>query len=300
MLNHCYRSFLDVDKTHRARLPSLSQDKQDALVETEARLTWLFTEEIMHGLLRSGPITQNVIRYIEAQLKKKNPFVDFPTTMFIPLAFVKNQRDSRRMFFEQLEKHDKTPYRLVRVGDCFYASDNGSSSFSMQSDLLIEGEEEDKDDDNDDPDETISLFDGEGLNITTDSRKKSSRKNDSDSGNDSDSDSEGSGSSTIDGEEEEQQSDEFCQGLGISILEPETPDEDDTNTVKLEPVRPQLYWLLLIPQAQNVQIYFYSKMQQSVNRSEIIRVTKSMVNEVMERTNKMSLLQYLHEARRCR
>jgi hypothetical protein len=299
MLTHCYRSFLDADKTHRARLPSLSQDKQDALVETEARLTWLFTEEIMHGLLRSGPITQNVIRYIEAQLKKKNPFVDFPTTMFIPLAFVKSQRDSRRMFFEQLEKHDKTPYRLVRVGDCFYASDNGSGSFSMQSDLLVEGDEEGNDDDDDDPDETISLFDGEGLNITTDSRKKSSSKNNYNSN--SDSDSEGSGSSTInDDDEEEQQSDEFCQGLGISILEPETPDEDDTNTVKLEPVKPQLYWLLLIPQAQSVQIYFYSKMQQSVNRSEIIRVTKSMVNEVMERTNKMSLLQYLHETRRCR
>lgn len=258
------------------------------MVETEARLTWLFTEEIMHGLLRSGPITQNVIRYIEAQLKKKNPFVDFPTTMFIPLAFVKNQRDSRRMFFEQLEKHDKTPYRLVRVGDCFYASDNGSNSFALPSDLLV-GQDADQDDE-DEMDETISLFDGEGLNITTDRRKKASSKTSSDSD-----------SGTVHGQEdEEQQSDEFCQGLGISILEPETPDEDDSHTVKSEPVRPQLYWLLLIPQAQNVQIYFYSKMQQAVNRSEIIRVTKSMVNEVMERTNKMSLLQYLHETRRCR
>ncbi|GAN01005.1 hypothetical protein MAM1_0004d00434 [Mucor ambiguus] len=281
---HHQASFLDAEKTHRARLPSLSQDKQDALVETEARLTWLFTEEIMHGLLRSGPITQNVIRYIEAQLKKKNPFVDFPTTMFIPLAFVKNQRDSRRMFFEQLEKHDKTPYRLVRVGDCFYASDNGSNSFALPSDLLAE-QEADKQG-RGEMDETMSLFDGEGLNITTDRHKKTS--SDSDSG-------------TVHGkeEDEEQQSDEFCHGLGISILEPETPDEDDSHTVKPEPVRPQLYWLLLIPQAQNVQIYFYSKMQQAVNRSEIIRVTKSMVNEVMERTNKMSLLQYLHETRRC-
>jgi hypothetical protein len=98
----------------------------------------------------------------------------------------------------------------------------------------------------------------------------------------------------------EQGSDEFCEGLGISILEPETPDEEEVDAAKQEPLRPQLYWLLLIPQAQNVQIYFYSKMQQSVNRSEIIRVTKSMVNEVMERTNKMSLLQHLHDTRRCR
>lgn len=260
---------MDANKTHRARLPSLSQDKQDALVETEARLTWLFTEEIMHGLLRSGPITQNVIRYIEAQLKKKNPFVDFPTTMFIPLAFVKNQKDSRRMFFEELEKHDKSPYRLVRVGDCFYASDNGSNSnLVSKQDLLEEDDDE-------------SLFDGEGLNITTDvSRKKSA--------------------SAV-AAEGEQGSDEFCEGLGISILEPETPDEEDLEmNTKDEPMRTQLYWLLLIPQVQNVQIYFYSKMQQSVNRSEIIRITKSMVNEVMERTNKMSLLQYLHDTRRCR
>lgn len=217
----------------------------------------------MHGLLRSGPITQNVIRYIEAQLKKKNPFVDFPTTMFIPLAFVKSQKESRRMFFEELEKHSNSPYRLLRVGDCFYASDNGTNSNLVSKQELLE-----EDDDE-------SLFDGEGLNITTDSRK-----------------------TTVDGE---QGSDEFCHGLGISILEPETPDEEEVDVIaKQEPMRPQLYWLLLIPQAQNVQIYFYSKMQQSVNRSEIIRVTKSMVNEVMERTNKMSLLQSLHDTRRCR
>ncbi|KAI9279991.1 hypothetical protein BY458DRAFT_337791 [Sporodiniella umbellata] len=233
---HHQASFLDVDKTHRARLPSLSQDKQDALVETEARLTWLFTEEIMHGLLRSGPVTQSVIRYIEAQLKKKNPFVDFPTTMFIPLAFVKNRKDSRRLFLKELEKHNNTPYRLIRVGDCFYASDNGQIQL----------------------DTADSMFDG--LNITAD----------------------------------EESNDEYCQGLGISILEPYMEDE-----VKQEPIHPQLYWLLLIPQAQSVQIYFYSKMQQSVNRSEIIRVTKYMVNEVMERTNQLTLLQHLHDTRVC-
>ncbi|KAG1062214.1 hypothetical protein G6F42_027476 [Rhizopus arrhizus] len=125
----------------------------------------------MHGLLRSGPITQNVIRYIEAQLKKKNPFVDFPTTMFIPLAFVKNQRDSRRMFFEQLEKHDKTPYRLVRVGDCFYASDNGSNSFALPSDLLAEAA--------DDKEDNVSLFDGEvtmAVSMVKTRKKKKSSK----------------------------------------------------------------------------------------------------------------------------
>ena len=233
------------------------------MIETEARLNWLFTEEIMHGLLRSGPITQNVIRYIEAQLKKKNPFVDFPTTTLIPMAFVKSQKESRRTFYEELEKHSNSPYRLVRVGDCFYASDNGSNSTIVnRNHLLIEDDE--------------SLFDGEGLNITTDHRPQKKMPGG------------------------EQGSDEFCEGLGISILEPETPDEEEHEVVNEEPLRPQLYWLLLIPQAQNVQIYFYSKLQQSVNRSEIIRVTKVMVNEVMERTNKMTLLQHLHDTRRCR
>jgi hypothetical protein len=240
----------------------------------------------MHGLLRSGPITQNVIRYIEAQLKKKNPFVDFPTTTFIPLAFVKNQKDSRRMFFEELEKHNNTPYRLVRVGDCFYASDNGTTSSlaQQQHDILDE-----------DVENGSSIFDGEGLNITTDHRDTSKRIV---LGDDEDEEE----SIVSEGGDEQGSSDEFCQGLGISILETETPDEEDeVGTVRQqEPVRPQLYWLLLIPQAQSVQIYFYSKMQQSVNRSEIIRVTKSMVNEVMERTNKMSLLQYLNDTRRCR
>ncbi|CAO3698734.1 unnamed protein product [Rhizopus microsporus] len=254
-------SFLDDDKAHRARLPSLGQDKQDALVETEARLTWLFTEEIMHGLLRSGPITENVIRYIEAQLKKKNPFVDFPTTMFIPLAFVKNQKESRRIFFEEIEKQNNTPYRLIRVGDCFYASDNESEPMhiSLRHNMDEEG----------------YMFDGYGLNITTSIRRE--RQSDDD----------------------DRSNDEYCEGLGISILEPEISEENTRQIVKQEPVHPQLYWLLLIPQAHSVQIYFYSKVQQSVNRSDIIRITKSMVNEVMERTNRLILLQHLHDSRIC-
>ncbi|KAI8997741.1 hypothetical protein BDB01DRAFT_902076 [Pilobolus umbonatus] len=264
---HNQGSFLDTEKSHRVRLPSLSQDKQDALVETEARLTWLFTEEIMHGLLRSGPITENEIRYIEAQLKKKNHFVDFPTTAFIPLTFVKNQKESRRTFFEELEKVNNTPYRLIRVGDCFYASDNGTSTTTnyIHKNKLTDSE-------------TELSYDVLGLNITTEEKKGSQ--------------------STTPGE---QGSDELCQGLGISILEPDIADDESMLTISKvqEPTHPQLYWLLLIPQAFTVQIYFYSKMQQFVNRTEIIRVTKTMVNEVMERTNKLSLLQHLHDTRIC-
>ncbi|KAL0090268.1 hypothetical protein J3Q64DRAFT_1808741 [Phycomyces blakesleeanus] len=255
--------FLERGTSHRASLSSLTRDKQDALVETEARLNWLFTEEIMHGLLRSGPITQSVIRYIEAQLMKKNPFVDFPTTMFMPLVFAKNQTSSRQVFFEELEKNRSTPYRLIRVGDCFYASDNGALNLDLLSGndrFSHDGSETYRDD---------------GLNLSID--QKNHPENDQ-AGND-----------------------EFCQGLGISIFEPETPEEDEiieTSTIA-DPMSQQLYWLLLIPQVQSVQIYFYSKLKQSVNRSEIIRVTKAMVNEVLERTNKIVLLQNMHDTRVC-
>ncbi|KAI9025012.1 hypothetical protein CLU79DRAFT_93554 [Phycomyces nitens] len=255
--------FLERGTSHRASLSSLTRDKQDALVETEARLNWLFTEEIMHGLLRSGPITQSVIRYIEAQLMKKNPFVDFPTTMFMPLVFAKNQASSRHVFFEELENNRSTPYRLIRVGDCFYASDNGALNLDLLSGndrFSHDGSESYKDN---------------GLNLSID---QSNHSINDQAGND-----------------------EFCQGLGISIFEPETPEEDELveTDVVADPMSQQLYWLLLIPQVQSVQIYFYSKLKQSVNRSEIIRVTKAMVNEVLERTNKIVLLQNMHDTRVC-
>ncbi|KAI7869277.1 hypothetical protein BDF14DRAFT_1880142 [Spinellus fusiger] len=260
---HQSKSFLETNSSHRASLSSLTRDKQDALVETEARLNWLFTEEIMHGLLRSGPITQSVIRYIEAQLMKKNPFVDFPTTMFMPLVFAKNQYLSRQVFFEELEKNQSTPYRLIRVGDCFYASDKGPLNMARapkEDEISQDGSE---------------LFKDEGLNISVDKISHSSK--------------------------EQNESDEFCHGLGISISEPDAPEEyDEVDSDSLsDPMRQQLYWLLLIPQIHSVQIYFYSKLQQSVNRSEIIRVTKTMVNEVLDRTNKIVLLQCMHETRTC-
>ncbi|KAI8327471.1 hypothetical protein EDC96DRAFT_531823, partial [Choanephora cucurbitarum] len=270
---HRQTTFLDIDKSHRAKLSSLSQDKQDALVETEARLNWLFAEEIMHGLLRSGPITQNVVRYVETQLRKKNPFVDFPTNTSIPLAFVKNQKESRRMFLEELEKFSNTHYRLIRTGNCFYAHDNGTLKnleYHSNNDLL--SNDDTKSDCN-------SLFDGEGLNITT--------KPDADE------------ALTKLYESEEQEDDEFCQGLGISILESELSGDINNHDEKEGVNESQLYWLLLIPQAQNVQMYFYSKMQQFVDRSEIIRITKSMVNDVINKTNKLSLLQSLNDTRLC-
>lgn len=256
----------------------------------------------MHGLLRSGPITPPVIRYVETQLMKKNPFVDFPTTMFIPLVFVKNQQQSRETFFTELEKARSTPYRLVRVGDSFYACDGDDDAPTKS---------ESYDDDDDDDDEQGNHYDIEGLNISIDVPLFSQRRD-------------SMGSTATKQKNMSVGSDDYCQGLGISLLEPmddhhhhhnsdddddgqmdmtdddESKDDSSQESIAHHQPQQQLYWLLLIPQKQSVQIYFYSKLQQSVNRSEIIRMTKTMVNEVMERTNKLVLLQSMHDSRICR
>ncbi|CAO3632420.1 unnamed protein product [Cunninghamella echinulata] len=280
---HQLNSFLKNEKLYHSELSSLNQDKQDALLETESRLTWLFTEEIMHGLLRSGPITASVIKYVESHLMKKNPFVDFPTTMFMPLVFVKNQQQSRETFLAELEKARNTPYKLIRVEDSFYACDDSSlASVDMTNKSSGYDEEE---------------YDIEGLNISIDPMF-----------------------TKIAPQKQKNSDDDYCQGLGISIMNNENDEDEDVendeetnsedktdmdehhiiNEVRNEDlIQEQLYWLLLIPQKQSVQIYFYSKLQQSVNRSEIIRMTKAMVNEVMERTNKLVLLQSLHDTRIC-
>lgn len=238
----------------------------------------------MHGLLRSGPITVSVIKYVESHLMKKNPFVDFPTTMFMPLVFVKNQQQSRETFLTELEKTRNTPYKLVRVGDSFYACDD-NSILSVDMINKSSGYEEEE-------------YDIEGLNISIDPTF-----------------------SKLNTHKQQSNNDDYCQGLGISIMDNENDDDDDEDisddinnadediydenhinnkVIHEDSIQEQLYWLLLIPQKQSVQIYFYSKLQQSVNRSEIIRLTKTMVNEVMERTNKLVLLQSLHDTRICR
>lgn len=222
----------------------------------------------MHGLLRAGPVSEPVVRYIESQLMKKNPFVDFPTTITIPLSFVKNQNQSRRVFLEQLEHNTTSLYRLVRVGNCFYASDNGF--FSANYDAVT----------GDDPPGVIDSYD-EGLGISTYNPDENIQKEEE---------------ATAAGH------DEFCEGLGISIFEPAFGDDDtvEEEDPEEQSTSQQLYWLLIIPQAHTVQVYFYSKMPQSVNRTEIIRVTKTMISDIMERTNKLVLLYHMNDTRICR
>jgi hypothetical protein len=246
---------------------SLTRDKQEALAETEARLLWLLTEEIMHGLLRSGPVHQPVLDYIESQLKKKNPFVDFPTSMLVPLTFVKRVKLGRRIFLEQLAKDKHLPYPLSRIGDYFYVNEDIKPT-DLKESIMTEPTT---------PATPLTDSDlaTQGLMIR--------------------------GADHEHTEAEEAGGDEFCQGLGISIMAP--PEHDGMEGEPLEASlvsHRQLYWLLLIPQPHSVQIYFYSKSFQSVNRSEIIKHTKIKISEVLERTNRLILLHDMEETKLCR
>ncbi|KAI9488244.1 hypothetical protein BDB00DRAFT_59186 [Zychaea mexicana] len=285
---HHQSSFFDNEGEYREALSGLSEEKQGALIETKARLTWLLTEEVMHGLLRAGPVTDVVVRYIQSHLMKKNPFVDFPTTMVIPLVFVKDRHMSRRVFLEQLERNTMTPYKLVRVGDCFYATDH-----KEYGDIFDTGESYFN------RSETMSN-NHEGADFYTDL------------GIEVDADKEHhhpfipQQQPTHQQQQQQQggsQNDDFCEGLGISIMEPDVfSDEEDSmaaSNVADRQAYQQLYWLLIIPRSQTIQIYFYSKMPQSVNRSEIVRMTKVMINDAIERTNKLVLLQHLNATRVC-
>ncbi|KAI9264092.1 hypothetical protein BDA99DRAFT_463016 [Phascolomyces articulosus] len=292
---HHQSSLFDNENEYREALSGLSTEKQDALIETKARLAWLLTEEVMHGLLRAGPVTDVVVRYIQSHLMKKNPFVDFPTTMVIPLVFVKDQQMSRRVFLEQLERNAMTPYKLVRVGDCFYATDQkeytdifdaGDSYFYRSSETTSQHQHQ--------PQEGADFFMDLGIEVYSDKPSHPQQQTLQQQQQSSQQQENVAGSPN----------DEFCEGLGISIMEPDifSDEENPTSTnnmVDHQQVYQQLYWLLIIPRSQTVQIYFYSKMPQSVNRSEIVRMTKVMINDAIERTNKLVLLQHLNATRVC-
>jgi hypothetical protein len=99
------------------------------------------------------------------------------------------------------------------------------------------------------------------------------------------------------------QRDNFCDGLGITLLEATNPtkdkktDEGEPNTSLSK--RP-LYWLILIPYERYVQIYYYSKMQILSTNSDVLNALKEKVKYTEERTNRIILLNHLQETRACR
>ncbi|KAK9768108.1 hypothetical protein K7432_001511 [Basidiobolus ranarum] len=88
-----------------------------------------------------------------------------------------------------------------------------------------------------------------------------------------------------------------CQGLGISIGGAEDQDMDNSNELSYD--RKQMFWLLLIPQASNLQICFYSKTITGTERSTIIQHARKCVTKVTKRVNRLILLRRLNETRIC-
>jgi hypothetical protein len=203
----------------------------------------------MHGLLKSQSqhVGELVLAYIQEQLKRKNPFVDFPTTFNCPLYFVHHDKGQER-FLKEFSKTDMSPFSLNKSEGCFYISED-----EEKSEPLVESN----------PDSMPVSPSLEGIY----------------------------------GDE-----DEFGQGLGISIYsENDAADQSDKSTfVKRHVVHKQLYWLLLIPQENNIQMYFYSKAVSAIERSNIIKHVRNCIMKVSEKVNRLVLLDELSNSRDCR
>jgi hypothetical protein len=245
---------------------SLSQDQQIALAETDSRVTWLLKEETIHGLLKTPVITLSTLKYVESQLSVPNPYVDYQTSITLPFHFVKNSAESRLIFMKELEKDSccqrAGKYQLKRVGNYFYVCED--SVFNM-------GDE--------------SSYSNSASPVVPDNSPVPPPVSDS----------------FIDSNSH---NDDFCDGLGISISKfaeregiAETNLEGEASTPLDK--RP-LYWLILIPQEKYVQIYFYSKMQILTADPDILNPIKEKIKMIQERTNRLALLNYLQETRKCR
>jgi hypothetical protein len=243
-------------------MDSLTTDKQEALEETRSRIDWLLREEIMHGLLKSQPVEKLVLSYIQAQLKHKNPFVDFPTTFNVPLSFVNDEKGQER-FLKEFSKTNMSPFSLNQVEGCFYISEDEEKSEPISVNSSPEF----------DPDR---ISENTSINIQENTYGDDYPDEDSD----------------------------FCQGLGISIL-----DENDTKldqdyqnikSVKRHVVHKQLFWLLLIPQETCIQMYFYSKAVSAIERANIIKHVRSCIIQISEKVNRLVLLDELFYSRSCR
>ncbi|KAI9245564.1 hypothetical protein BDA99DRAFT_490295 [Phascolomyces articulosus] len=202
---------------------SLARDQQEALAETEARIRWLLIEETLHGLLKSSVITKPILQYVDCQLGHGSIFVNFPTVINIPFQFVKDLHHSRKIFMDELEKAGQyiQNYKLRRIGDYFYVSQ----------------------------DTVYNMRDEEALRTSTSEEDIESSEDNN------------SGPSTAHTPQNTSEDDrELCNGLGISTLDINTNRESSDSTEESFQDRP-LYWLVLRPQERYISMFFYSKLQ---------------------------------------
>ncbi|KAJ2958463.1 hypothetical protein NQZ79_g5904 [Umbelopsis isabellina] len=211
---------------------NISDYQKTSLIESEARLSWFLKEEVMHNLLLLPEVTELTLKYIEDQLIKKNPFVDFPTSIVVPLSFVRNNTTSMEVFLDELEQDHNGVHRFARVGNYFYVKSeciiSQSSSFPVSP-------------------AQAEAADASGLATTV--------------------------------------GDDFCHGLGISVLTAEQHLRLENETVDSRHGSPS-FWLILLPRQNEVQIYFYSKHHLS-NRSDIVKGVKLKIQEIQEKVNRL-------------
>jgi hypothetical protein len=245
---------------------SLNYDQQTALAETDSRLNWLLKEETIHGLLKVPVITLPILQYVEQQLSKNNPYVEYQTSMTMPFQFVKNWAESRLIFMNELEKDScckkSGKYQMKRLGDYFYVCEDSifnigdEQSYSNSASPIVP--------------------DGNSVTFVAGNFLASETTNN-----------------------------DFCDGLGISISQFAEREEAEEESQLIEEAstplekRP-LYWLILIPRERYVQIYFYSKLHMLTAGADILNPIKEKIKEVQELTNRLSLLNYLQETRLCR
>jgi len=242
-------------------LPEVSIDKQEALLETKNRIEWLLKEEVMHGLLQFQPITESILRYVETQLRTKNPFVEVPTHTAMPLAFVSPQL-GQILFLQEFMKANKFtyPYIIKNLGGFFYITEDTRK----RKDKSNNGDSKENDKSNStDQEAMIELSHSLGISIG-DGESSSNESN-------------------IENEDENGKNEEsFDSSL------------DGESTSKLR------FWLIVTLRQSSVQLYYYSKTVLGMERASIMRCIRKAIQDVCERVNRLIFLRMLREKHRAR
>ncbi|KAG0371247.1 hypothetical protein BGZ54_008251 [Gamsiella multidivaricata] len=251
--------------------PTLDSIQVDAIVDTEARLEWLVKEEVMHGLLNMAPVTTDILGLVETQLKTKSSYVNFPTSMTLPLTFVRKRR-GHGIFMQELGRTNMHPYELHRMEDYFYlteeegASEDGESVGSAAGDHVKDsGASAEAELTNDDlPSLTSSLEKNPSLPPSND----------------------------------------LCHGLGIVILPDPMPAKRPISGVggnndQGHSRRKRSFWLILVPKDSFVQVHFFSKSLSGEACKAILDHVRRAIDELCVKVNQLSLLQLLNERRNC-
>jgi hypothetical protein len=250
-------------------LPEVSMDKQEALLETKNRIEWLLKEEVMHGLLQFQPITESILRYVETQLRTKNPFVEVPTHTAMPLAFVSPQL-GQILFLQEFMKANKFtyPYVIKNLGGFFYITEDPKKPKNKAE--TTDTKENNNQGSTDQEAVKYELSQSLGISI-----------------------GDGSGDGDLGSNTEEEEKDDEGEGEG------ESEESFDSSVVNHSSSNNKLrFWLIVTLRQSSVQLYYYSKTVLGMERASIMRCIRKAIQDVCERVNRLILLRMLHDKHR--